>query len=557
VDADDDEDAMNHGAPRVGTVSAGLVVLALIAGAGCGSSQRTAAPEGGGATETGEPTLVITHVAVIDPRDGRVQTDRTVVIRGERIVGVRETAGDTASMSGAAKATTASRSGVPKTTTASRSSAAPARDGEAAKASEVDKGAANASGGTRVVDGTGKFLIPGLWDMHVHTFFGTWVPGGEEVTLPLFVAFGVTGVRDMGSELEAIVRARAAIAERRLLGPRMVIAGPMLDGPKTQFPASMAIATAEDGRRAVEMLAAKGVDFIKIQSYVPREAYFAIAEECRRRGMTFVGHVPDGVRGAEAAKAGQKSFEHLIGVFEGSSTAEEALVGAGGTEPAALGGAKGPARFLDTYDPAREAALGRVLIAQQTWQCPTLYWERGQWLVDAIDVSRDPDGQYAPASWREKTWPRFTASIRKELDTDPLAVRERFVTHELEIVRRLHDSGVPFLAGTDTPAGVAVIPGTSLHHELQRFVDAGLSPLAALQTATINPARFLGRLADLGTVETGKLADVVLLDANPLVDIGHTRRIAAVIVAGRYLGREELDGILRDVTAAARIDAHR
>jgi imidazolonepropionase-like amidohydrolase len=462
--------------------------LAFLAALGCGATPR--AP----ASASGDPTLVVTHVTVIDPRDGSLQADRTVAIRHDRIAWVRSSAGGAAIPAGA-----------------------------------------------RTIDATGKFLIPGLWDMHVHTFFGTWVPGGKEVTLPLFVANGITGVRDMGSELEPILAARAAIARHELLGPRMVIAGPMLDGPKTQFPSSIAIATPDDGRRAVQMLAERGVDFIKIQSYVPREAYFAIADECKKRGLVFVGHVPDGVRGAEAANAGQKSFEHLIGIFEGSSTAEDAL----------LAGPKGPGRFLETYDAGKEAALTKILLAQNTWQCPTLFWERGQWLVDAIDVSRDPDGPYAPLSWREKSWPRFTASIMKDLDTDPLAVRQRFVTHELELVRRLHDRGVPFLAGTDTPAGVDVIPGPSLHHELGRFVDAGLTPLAALQTATINPARFLGRLADLGTVEPGKLADLVLLDKNPLDDIANTRAIAAVVAAGRYLSRDELDGILRDVATAA------
>jgi len=461
----------------------------VLAALGCAAPQRAPTPD------PGDPTLVITHVTVIDPRDGRAEPDRTVAIRGDRIVEVRSSGGDAAIPAGA-----------------------------------------------RVIDAAGKFLLPGLWDMHVHTFFGTWVPGGKEVTLPLFIANGITGVRDMGSELEPILQAREAIAQHRMLGPRMVIAGPMLDGPKTQFPASIAITTPEDGRRAVQMLAERGVDFIKLQSYVPRDAYFAIAEETRNRGLVFAGHVPDAVRGSEAADAGQKSFEHLIGIFEGSSTAEDAL----------LGGPKGPGRFLETYDAAKEAALTQLLRAHQTWQCPTLYWERGQWLVDVIDVSHDPDGQYAPVSWREQSWPRFTASIMKELDTDPLAVRQRFVAHELALVRRLHDSGVPFLAGTDTPAGVDVIPGASLHHELARFVDAGLTPLAALQTATINPARFLGRLSDLGTVERGKLADLVLLDKNPLVDIANTRAIAAVVAAGRYLARDELDGILRDVAVAAR-----
>ncbi len=246
--------------------------------------------------------------------------------------------------------------------------------------------------------------------------------------------------------------------------------------------------------------------------------------------------MPDAIRAFEAANAGQKSFEHLIGVFEGSSTVEDEL----------LKGPKGPARFLETYDPANEAALIQLLAKKQIWQCPTLYWERGQWLVDAIDVTKDPDVKYAPVSWREKSWPKFTAGIIKDLDTDPLQVRERFVAHELGIVKRLHQAGVPFLAGTDTPAGVDVVPGFSLHQELQRFVDAGFTPMEALQTATINPARFLGKLNDFGTVENGKVADLLLLDANPLDDIRNTRKIAAVIANGRYFPREKLDSILAD-----------
>jgi amidohydrolase family protein len=383
---------------------------------------------------------------------------------------------------------------------------------------------------TQIVEGAGKFVIPGLWDMHVHTFFGTWVPGGREVTIPLFAATGITGVRDMGSELDLILLARSDIAAGKLIGPRMIVAGPMLDGPKTQFPASIAVATPEDGRRAVDMLVSRGVDFIKIQSYVPREAYFAIADECKKKGITFVGHVPDAILASEASNAGQKSFEHLIGIFEGSSTAEDEL----------LTSHKTPGKFLETYDPQKEAALIALLAKNQTWQCPTLYWERGQWLVDAIDVSKDPDAKYVPAFWREKTWPHFTESIIKELDTDPLPVREKFVEHELDIVRKLQAAGVPFLAGTDTPAGIDVVPGFSLHRELQRFVDAGFTPLQALQTATINPARFLGITKDFGTVEPGKIADLVLLDADPTKDIANTQKISGVVLNGRYFQRDAL-----------------
>jgi imidazolonepropionase-like amidohydrolase len=437
--------------------------------------------------DSGGP-IAITNVTVIDTTGGPAKPNRTVVIDGNRIT-------------------------------------------------YVEKGRAHVSKQARVIDGTGKFLIPGLWDMHVHTFFGDWVPGGKEVTLPLFIANGITGVRDMGSDLDLILTARRDTLSGVLLGPRLVVAGPMLDGPKTQFPASIAIATPDDGRRAVDMLKSRGVDFIKIQSYIPRDAYFAIADECKRQNIVFVGHVPDAIRASEASNAGQKSFEHLIGIFEASSMVEDDL----------LKGPKGPGRFLETYDPAREAAIIQLLAKNQTWQCPTLYWERGQWLVDAIDVTKDPDSRYAPLFWREKSWPKFTAGIIKDLDTDPLPVRQKFVEHELDIVRKLHQAGVPFLAGTDTPAGVDVLPGFSLHLELQRFVAAGFTPLQALQTATINPAKFLGKTSDFGTVESGKIADLVLLDANPLDDIANTRKIEAVVANGRYYSRAQLDRILQDV----------
>jgi imidazolonepropionase-like amidohydrolase len=389
----------------------------------------------------------------------------------------------------------------------------------------------------RVVDGKGKFLIPGLWDMHIHAFFGDWVPGGREVTLPLFVANGVTGVRDMGSDLEPILAARRDVASGKLLGPRIVVSGPMLDGPKTQFPAALPVTTPESGREAVAMLRGRGVDFIKIQSYVPREAYFAVAESCRKQGLVFAGHVPDAIRASEASNAGQKSFEHLIGVFEGSSSAEDLF----------LEGKKGPARFLETFDPSKEASLATLLAKNRTWQCPTLFWERGQWLVDVVDVTKDPDVRYAPESWRRKTWPEFSKGILKDLATDPLPVREKFVQHELEIVARLSRAGVPFLAGTDTPAGVGVIPGFSLHRELERFVAAGFSPLQALQTATLEPARYFERTADFGTVEKGRFADLVLLDADPLADIRNTRRIAGVVLNGRLHTRADLDRILVEV----------
>jgi imidazolonepropionase-like amidohydrolase len=392
------------------------------------------------------------------------------------------------------------------------------------------------------VDGRGKFLIPGLWDMHVHMVFGDWFPRGKEITLPLFIANGITSVRDMGGELDVLQQWRKEITAGTLLGPRMVISGPMLDGPQPRFPSSVAIKTPENGRRAVDDLKRRGADFIKLQSLIPRDAVFAIAEEARQQGITFVGHVPDAVRASEASNAGQKSFEHLIGIFEGSSPLENEFIK----------GAKTESKFLSTYDPARAEALFALLAKNQTWQCPTLVWERGGNLLDEKDFAHDSRAKYVPAYWKDVTWKRFTDQVMHEFNTDDLATRKRFVEKELEVVNAMHRAGIPFLAGTDTPPGVYIFPGFSLHEELQRFVAAGFTPMEALQTATLNPAKFLGMQDRLGTIEEGKLADMVLLDANPLEDIRNTQKIAAVIVNGRYLSRADLDKMLAGVEAAAR-----
>jgi imidazolonepropionase-like amidohydrolase len=395
--------------------------------------------------------------------------------------------------------------------------------------------------GARVIPARGKYLIPGLWDMHVHTVFGDWLPRNERVTLPLFVANGVTGVRDMGGDLPVLKEWRAAIAAGRLLGPRMVIAGPMLDGPVPRFPSSAPVATPADARRIVDELQAGGVDFIKIQSLVPRDGYFAAAAEAKKLGITFVGHVPDAVRASEASDAGQKSIEHFTGIFEGASTIEDQLI----VGPKSLG------VNVKTFDPERARRLVELMAKNQTWQVPTLVWERGQWLVDAIDKTHDPLTQYAPHVWKDQTWPMFVREIMEGMDTDPLPVREHFVQMELDMTLAMFRAGVPFMAGTDTAAGVHVFPGFSLHEELALFVKAGLTPLQALQTATLNPARFLGRVVDMGSIDEGKVADLVLLDANPLDDINNTRRIRGVLLAGRYFDRAALDRMLQLVATAA------
>ncbi len=437
--------------------------------------------------------LVLQNVTVVDVRTGELQPDQTIVLERDHILSVGPS-----------------------------------------KSAKYPRNAAS-------VNCRGLFLIPGLWDMHVHLVFGDWFPDAKDISLPLFVANGVTGVRDMGSELDIVQGWRDEIEAGRLIGPRILTSGPMLDGPKPRFPSSVAIATPEDAHRAVANLKRQGADFIKLQSLIPRDAVFAIAEEAKKQEIAFEGHVPDAVRASEMSEAGMKSFEHLIGIFEGSSPAEDEF----------LKGNKTEGKFLATYDATRAASLAAMLAKNQTWQCPTLVWERGGNLVDVSDFSKDERVKYVPATWKNKTWKRFTDEITQGYGTDDLATRKKFIEKELEVVGMLHNAGVPFLAGTDTPAGVHIFPGYSLHEELQRFVAAGFTPLEALQTATINPARFFGMEDQAGAIEKGKFADLVLLSANPLEDIANTQKIAAVILNGQYIRRAELDKMQGRVESAA------
>ena len=210
----------------------------------------------------------------------------------------------------------------------------------------------------------------------------------------------------------------------------------------------------------------------------------------------------------------------------------------------------GRGRFLSTYDTAKAQALIALFVKNGTWQVPTLYWERGEWLIEDTNAGADPLAKYAPAAWKERTWPMFTKDIVASWSTDPRADREKFFEAELKMVNEMNKAGVPILAGTDTAAGVRVYPGFSLHQELELIAQAGLTNMQTLQTATRNAGEYLG-LADTGTIEKGKRADLVLLDANPLEAISNTKRIRAVVLAGRYFSRADLDGLLHEVELAA------
>jgi imidazolonepropionase-like amidohydrolase len=445
------------------------------------------------------PPIVISHVTVINPGSSSAQRDMTVIIEGNRIVSVSQSS----FLQSGSKPT--------------------------------------------LVDGTGKFLIPGLWDMHVHSAFGDWFPGGRDIILPLFIANGVTGVRDMGGDFPVLSAWRKQIANGEIIGPRMIISGAMLDGllpdGKLRFPSSIAVTTPESAAAAVDSLKAQGVDFIKVQSVISHDAYLAAAAEAHKVGLPIVGHVPDKVRLAEVLAAGQKSVEHLMGIFEACSTEEDKFIAGNGDLKL----------LLSTQDKQRCDVLIRQLAQSQTWEVPTLAWQRGGTFLDQRDLKHDPLNKYVPAYWREVTWKRFTAEMMPGLLHDPLELRQKYFAANLQMVGALHRAGVPFLAGTDAAPGVYIMPGFSLHDELANFVEAGFTPMESLQTATSGPAKFLDTESTAGAaIAPGKIADLVLLSANPLDDIRNTRQITAVIANGRLFDRPALDRILKNVEAASK-----
>ncbi|HVF27019.1 MAG TPA: amidohydrolase family protein [Pyrinomonadaceae bacterium] len=386
----------------------------------------------------------------------------------------------------------------------------------------------------QVINGTGKFLIPGLWDMHIHLSLAT------ELVIPALIANGVTGVRDMGGSIDQIDEWRRRIAGGDLLGPRIVRAGSVVDGQKPDAPFRLTVTSTTEARQAVISLKRRRADFIKVHNAVPREAYFTLANEARRQNVSFVGHIPKEITPAEASDAGQRSIEHTESLFENiiSSASQR-----GQSARDALNQA------FAAYHDDRAATLFRRFRRNGTWYDPVLVTYRSFAFRKDFAANPDPRNRYVAASTR-RSWDQYQP-IPQNLPAETISLRKSVFQRFLELVGLMRREQVNILAGTDAGGIRDVIPGFSLHDELALLVQAGLTPMEALQTATRNPATFLGMSASLGTVERGKFADLVLLEANPLENIKNTQIIDAVIVNGRYVPKSELQSMLAHVETTA------
>ena len=408
------------------------------------------------------------------------------------------------------------------------------------------------------LDGEGKFLIPGLWDMHVHGASDTRAPWSHL----LFLANGVVGVRDMSGPPDAHAW-RATQASAPDPSPTIYLGSPIVDGQDSVWPDSIVVTDAAQGREVVDQQQQRGADFIKVYSRLSRDAYFAIAEEANKRGIPFEGHVPDSLTAAEASGAGQKSIEHLTQVAAGSSTDEgasiaelqrlEALFRAPGTTVAQKMDAgrsiiQVNTRIVETFDEATAQSLFALFIKNGTWQTPTLTLLQAQ-NDEPLDTS-DPRLKYLSkevrANWNDGYYKYFPPGPRAAV----IELSKAQFDESMKIVGLMYRSGVPILAGTDS-MNPHCFPGFGIHDELALLVDAGMSPLAAIQAATRNAAQFIGQLDRRGTIEVGKVADLVVLDKDPLADIHNTRAIQAVVLNGRLFTRSALDQMLAHAQALA------
>jgi hypothetical protein len=432
--------------------------------------------------------VLIRHVNVVDTAEGRVLPDRFVLIAGNQIERVETT---------------------------------PLR----------------APRGAVVIEGARKYLMPGLWDMHVHLWY-------RENLFPLYLAAGITGVRDMGSDPARTKTWQHEVDQGKLLGPHVITPGRPFDGVPSDDPKLPVLAprSPEEAREMYDRVDKEGVDFIKVLTRLHADCYYALIDRGRKWGLPVAGHVPDEVSVWDAIEARQKSMEHLMGVALACSRDEDRLrrlLLESERENSPEKRREYSKDVLDTYDPARAEKLFERMAAFGSWQTPTLVMWSRTYNLDAADRLANPELKSIPREVRAD-WPA--------LSTDPpapatAAVIQRVWDRYMQMVARMRVNGVPLLAGTDTGDPWSY-PGAELHQELELLVKAGLTPAEALRTATLNPAKFLDAADSFGNVHAGLLADLVLLDADPLADIRNARRVQAVFTGGAYLPKKNLDSLV-------------
>ncbi len=452
--------------------------------------------------------VVVRDVTVVDTRDGTLAPHRSVIVEGPRIVQVLPAA------------------------------------------------SVRVHAGARVVDGEGRYLVPGFLDMHTHALPAADTP---HAAWPLLVANGITGIREMAGSPELIARAHrlnADSAAGRVVAPEVLaIAGPLIVGAQT----------AAQGTQLVQQHEAMGADFIKLIAASP-EASLAILAEARRQGLVVAGHLSPSLSAVDSSNAGWHSIEHLgsgLGVLVDCSSDEAALradIPRLSARPAftplyiaspmLFRAADGPLyrRVQSTYDERKCAAVMQVFVRNDTWQVPTLVRLKGIEDSDSPALMDDPDLAYVDPTTRA-LWKTLGERYSAEVPADARAAFRDYYALQQRLTGLMARSGVKMMAGSDL-GGIWVVPGASLHREFHELAASGLTPLQVLQATTLNGASYLHREATMGTVQAGRNADLVLLDANPLADVGALDRIDTVVMKGRVFSHADLAAMKAGVARA-------
>jgi len=441
-------------------------------------------------THQGTPVdLLIIRARVVDTRSGAITPGRVIAIRGDTIVAI----------------------------------------GDSAEGSRIRA--------RQVIDAAGRHVIPGLWDMHMHFGGGDTLIHENRVLLPLYLAHGVTAVRDAAGDLASTVLAwRDSVASGTLEGPMIFTSGPKIEGKNSIWPGDTEVETEAGVDSALDNLQRLNVDFVKLTDNALKPELFRYAlGQATRRGMRSSAHIPSGVPVRDAVGLGLKSIEHLSYAIRA------------GVEGSPRQGSDNASR----YDTATAVSAYRFMAERGTAVTPTLNISRTLAWLDSEDHTKDEYLKYIGPGLRAT----YGWRIERQAGSTPEAIARRHANYEFSSSKLplLQQSGVLILAGTD--AGFLNsydYPGIGLHDELGHLVKAGLTPLQALQASTINGARWLGRESRHGVLERGFASDLVILDGNPIADISATRRIHGVVVRGRYLDRAKLDsmleGVARDVS---------
>jgi hypothetical protein len=447
--------------------------------------------------------LVITHVNLVDVTAGNVRADQVVAIRGDVI-------------------------------------------------QVVEKSSAKTYPARRYLDAQGKYLMPGLWDMHVHFRGGDTLTQANKNLLPLFLAHGITTVRDAGGDLTpAIFSWRRQMSAGTLAGPRIFTSGPKIDGPQAYWPGSLEVETPAQIAQALDSLQKLRVDYVKIyDSKISGEAFLNVISAAEKRGLKTTGHMPYSVKLSDAVERGLDATEHLYYVFKACSGKEDsltALVRRSLTTSKPLGLFAMLPAVEATYDPAAAARIFKLMAARKTAVVPTLFI--GKTLAELPDTDHTRDTLLAYIDPKiQATYTRRVSSAKGQ-STEAAQFRKKLEARFISMVPQLQAAGVLVLADSDSGGAFNsfTYPGASLLGELEMLVQAGLTPAQALRAATLNGARFMGVEGKAGTIAVGKNADLVLLEKNPLASIKNVRNINTVISRGKLYSRQDLASMLQAV----------